>query len=165
MKNQGLTLLEVAVIVVVIGILAALLVPPICGPRRRPRQLACQSNLHQLYKLGTVHASMHKGAWPDATGKDLWLSFRKMVPPLIETDHAGILNCDVLEHELGPDETNYRGPIAAFNRLGPGSPLGGDKPGNHGDEYGGNLLLKDGSVQELAPGDALWKKCRDLLSP
>lgn len=164
MKNPGLTLLEVIVIVVVIAILAALFTP--CFGKMRPgREVACASNLRQLHVLGTVYAKSHQGQWPAATGEDLWLSFRKMVPPLIETDHAGILHCDVLEHELGPEETNYRGPVAAFSRLGLDSPLGADKPGNHGEEYGGNVLLTDGSVQELGPGDALWKKCRDLLSP
>src|SRR5262245_12442810 len=163
MNNRGLTLLEVLVIIVVIGLLAALFLPvSVCRPSRTVR---CLSNLQQLYKLGTVYASTHKGEWPAATGENLWLGFRRMVPPLIEADHAGILHCDDLEHGLGPDETNYRGPVASFGRIGANDPLGGDKPGNHGEEYGGNVLLRDGSVLEAAAGDVLWKKCRELLRP
>jgi len=164
MHNRGLTLLEVLVVIVVIGILAALFIP-CTGGIRPAKAAACQANMQQLYKLGTVYASTHKGEWPAATGEDLWLSFRKTAPPLIETDHAAILHCDVSEAELGPDETNYRGPVLPWKKLAAGDPLAADREGNHGEEYGGNVLFKDGSVREYGAGDPLWKKCREALSP
>jgi hypothetical protein len=164
MHNRGLTLLEVVVILVVIGIVVALFLPMFCGTRH-PRTVACQSNLQQLYKLCTVYAVSHRGEWPAATEENLWLSLRTTKPPLIETDHAGILHCDVLEHELGPDETNYRGPRRSFSKLGAGELLCADREDNHGEGQPINVMHKDGSVLEAAPGDALWKKCREALSP
>jgi len=163
MNHRGLTLLEAVAIIAVICILAAVLLPvSVCCPRR---QVACLSNLQQLYKLGTVYAMSYKGEWPDATGKDLWLSFRKMVPPLIAEEHASLLHCSVLDHELGPDETNYWGPLAPFKRLGIADPLGGDTPGNHGEEYGGNVLFKDGSVQEWERDHPRWKEYATRPTP
>jgi type II secretory pathway pseudopilin PulG len=150
MNHRGLTLLEVVVIVVVIAILAGLIVPPFCGEgMRRAKATNCAHNLGQLYKLGTVYASTHKGEWPSETGDDLWLSFTKTVPPLIDATTIEILACPVLGEEIRPGETHYRGPQLPWSKLKSSDPLGGDKVGNHGDGVGGNVLYKDGSVMEL----------------
>lgn len=163
MNNRGLTLLEVLVIFVVIAILAALLLPVhVCSPRR---DLRCLNNMQQLYTLGTVYATMHRGEWPAATGQDLWLCLRTTKPPLIEDDHAAILHCDVLDHELTVNETNYRGPRLTWAKLGPGDLLSADREGNHGKGESINVMHTDGSVMDASPGDELWKKCRDSLAP
>jgi type II secretory pathway pseudopilin PulG len=159
MNNRGLTLLEVLVIIIVIAILAALLLPISHGHPHK--DLRCLSNLQQLYKVATVYVTTHRGDWPKATGAELWLSFRTMTPPLIEADQAGILHCDVLDHELGTEETNYRGPRVPFKEVPANGPLAADAEGNHGEQFGGNVLL----VLNASAGDALWKKCRDALSP
>ena len=164
MNNRGLTLLEVLAILVVIAILGTLLLPLCCGVRPA-RRASCQNNLHHLHVLGTVYAKSHHSEWPKATGKSLWLSFRTMTPPLIEPDHAAILHCDVQDHDLGPDQTNYRGPRVPFTDLKGNEPLAADAEGNHGEGEGFYVLFKNGSVQNASPGDALWKKCRETLSP
>jgi hypothetical protein len=88
-----------------------------------------------------------------------------MTPPLIEPDHAAILHCDISDHELGPLETNYRGPLLPWKKLTGRDALAADREGNHGESESINVLFKDGSVLEAAPGDALWKKCREALRP
>ena len=149
MNNRGLSLLEVFLVVIVIAILGSLLLPPICGHPTR-RRIACEHNLMQLYKLGVVYSSTHKGEWPEIAGEELWLSFTKTTPPLIPPEHRSILFCPVLgeERETG---TDYLGPKLPWKKLGPQDPLGGDKPGNHGEGESGCVLFKDGRVEEI-PG-------------
>lgn len=163
MNHRGLTLLEVFILVILIGVLCALFVPAIpCGGHRK--SVSCANNLMQLYRLGTIYAATHQKEWPAASGEDLWLSFTRTKPPLIEPEHRSILSCPVLGED-DPGETHYRGPRLPFKGLQSGDPLGADKPGNHGEGYGGNVLLKDGSVRETNVGEPLWKKCVDVLRP
>src|SRR5262249_15442364 len=107
----------------------------------------------------------HKGIWPSARGDELWLSLRRMVPPLIEPDHADLLTCPVLQTKVGPEETHFRGPGIPLGKLGAADPLGADKVDNHGDRYGGNVLLKDGSVQEYEKDHPKWLECATKLAP
>jgi hypothetical protein len=88
-----------------------------------------------------------------------------MVPPLIEQDHVSVLACTVKGEELGPDETDFRGPALPLGKLGAADPLAADKVGNHGELYGGNVLLKDGSVQCYELSHPKWEDCASKLSP
>ena len=140
MHDRGLTLLEVLVVIVVVGILATLLIP--ChGSLRRAKATACGVNLQQLYKLGTVYASTHRGEWPNATGTDLWLTFTRTTPPLIDSDALSLLCCPIRGDDESPGGCHYRGPRVPCKEVGRQEPLGADQDGNHGEEYGGNVLL------------------------
>ena len=164
-RSKGFTLVELLVVIVIIGILSSLLIPAIIHAIFTTKVTACANNQRQLYQLGTVYATSHKGNWPSARGEELWLSLRRMVPPLIEADHAAILACQVKGEELGPDETDFRGPALSWSKIGAADPIGADKVGNHGDEHGGNVLLRDGSVQNYEKSDVKWTDCATKLAP
>jgi prepilin-type N-terminal cleavage/methylation domain-containing protein len=164
-RRSGFTLIELLVVIVIIGILSSLLFPAITHALDAAHKTACANNQSQLYKLGTVYATSHKGNWPSARGEELWLSLLRMVPPLIEEGHIAILACPKKGEDPGPDATDFRGPGLPWGKIGAAGPIGADKVGNHGDEQGGNVLLKDGSVQHYDKLDPLWVDCDSKLSP
>jgi prepilin-type N-terminal cleavage/methylation domain-containing protein len=164
-RRGGFTLVELLVVIVIIGILSSLIVPAIIHALFRAKVTACAHNQRQLYQLGTVYSSSHKGNWPSARGEELWLSLRRMVPPLIEVEQSEVLACPATGVELGSEETHFRGPAAPFGKLGAVDPLGADKEGNHREENGGNVLLRDGSVQEYGKSEPKWVDCAAKLSP
>lgn len=166
MNRKGLTLLEVFMIVVVIGVLVALFVPWIGGGGHPcVRTINCANNLRQLYKLGTVFAASHKGEWPSAKGADFWLYLTRTKPPLIEEEWMEIFACPIRDETLNPGETDYLGPLIPWSQLKPSDPIAADKPGNHGPNENINVLLKDGSVLEIGPDDPFWKKYANVLGP
>jgi type II secretory pathway pseudopilin PulG len=164
MNNKGLTLLEVAVIIVLIAVLAAVFLPPVCPGMINARRTACQSNLHQLYQLGSIHASTHPGEWPSLEDGGYWMSLTKTQPPLLQRDEFEVLLCPVNQEEWR-GHSDYRSSRLPWRSLKPVDILGADKPGNHGPEEGGNALFKDGSLLELKSTDPRWKACDARLFP
>ena len=164
-RRGGFTLVEMLVVIVIIAILAGLLFPAVAHILFRVRVAHCANNLRQLYQLGSVHATSRKGHWPRERGEALWLSFATSQPPLLEEDHLEVLRCAVLGEPYAPGACDYRGPKDAVIRLRPVDPIGADKPGTHGEGYGGNVVRRDGSVVEVGLDEKLWLDGEAKLSP
>ena len=156
MNRKGLTLLEILLVVIVIGVLAALLLPS-QGGTHCGKLLSCGHNMAQLYKVAMVSPNQ------DALMREGWVFLTRLKPPIIDSEAREILACPLRGVGLGPDECDYRSPRIPISKLGPSDPVAADKPGNHGDGQTINVLLKDGRILEAEPGDPLWKRCEELL--
>lgn len=151
-KKSTLTCLIVGLCVgvggfVVLGILAALLLPAIARATERAKVTSCANNLRQLWTLQQTYASQFGGRekdFPTETGSAFWLKLTQTTPPLLDSSEADVLLCPCKDPGKKCD---YAGPSQPIKSLQLADPAGGDLKRNH--KSGGNILRKDGSIHEL----------------
>jgi prepilin-type N-terminal cleavage/methylation domain-containing protein len=149
-RDRGLTAIELMVVIVVIGIAAAVTVPAILRGSRNDLLVRCESNLRAL---GRADADARaKGHPPQGAGRAYWAS-------LVQPEQAAMTVCPLSGH------SHYRGPKGDFSQLPPNAPIGADAPGSHGAGQGGFVLLKSGEVRAVREGDRLWQDAAHLLGP
>lgn len=157
-QHEGFTLVELLVVIVIIGILAALVLPAIAEAMYEARVTACASNLNQLWKMQHIYMSRYGTSMkimPPYTGGQFWRALEETPTPLL--DDPTLLICPVRgDGQVG--DLDYLGPATPVGRLRPREPVGGDfmdGPVNHNRDEKGNFLFKNGSV--LTVGQEEWE--------
>lgn len=155
MNRRGLSLLELIVVIVIIGVLAALLLPTGHRSVHNAKVTRCSNNLSMLWKMqhNYVASFGHHSGMPRETGEDFWLKLSRPPTVLIGESLMEIYECPL---EGSSDGCDYRGPSGNVNTYEDRDPVGADVDGNHGAGSGGNVLLRAGDVQTVGPSDALW---------
>lgn len=158
-NRGGLTFVEVLVVIVIVGILAALLIPHMFRRGRYDRRITiCANNLSQLWKMENIYRSKFGGRlklmYP-GTGKDFWLHMMSTQPPLIESSLIDVYYCPAQESKA--EGTHYLGPKSDVNDLKDEDVVGCDVS-EHETSGGGNVLRKSGDVC------VYWDEFKELQS-
>ena len=139
-RDAGITIVEVAAAITIVGIIVALLVPAWMRSARFEKVLACQGNLRTLHQA----ASKAPAPGADELGRAYWVRLTKTSPPLVS---AETLRCPLVHHPEAP-ACQYFGPTSDPAKFDAKDPIGCDMPPNHSEDggQGGNILLKSGEV-------------------
>jgi type II secretory pathway pseudopilin PulG len=162
-------MVELLVVIVIIGAVAALLIPAIAKAVRNARMTTCLNNLVQLWKMQHNYmVQFGAGEMPLETGGAFWTKLTQTTPPMIDASGKDIFTCQLISTPLPYGQTNYMGPGSNVNQegaYGDADPVGCDKAANHSAEDGYNVLRKSGDVQTVGSTDPLWLSAQAKCIP
>ena len=90
LRKSGFTLVEILVVVVLLGILAAIVVPHFTGASNETRTSALSTNLHRIRSQIEYYKIQHKDQLPAATGETADDFLRRMTTRTDVDGNVGI---------------------------------------------------------------------------
>lgn len=162
MRRKAFTLIELLVVIVIIGVLAALIMPAIGMARESGRRSLCVSNMRQCYMWLTIYADEHNGKFPISSNPSDFDLSSAPYPSYIED--YGILICPGskdtkwVSGQFLPNNVSYMYNNANLDVDSQSDiPLGADKVANadlatlsqddNHKTYGVNVMYVDGHVR------------------
>ncbi|MBI4565831.1 MAG: type II secretion system protein [Planctomycetes bacterium] len=155
---SGFSLVELLIVIMILGLAAALVVPSAVRAARNERVRTCASNLRHLWQ-SMNEARQARGQWPEARGARFWGALAEGPNAAIEPD-SPILRCP-----WSSERISYRGPRGDVDALVETDPMGADTPGDHGQGQGGTVLQKSGAVRIARETDPLWSAAAERTTP
>ncbi len=163
-NGRGVTLLEILIVAVIIGILATLLFPVVSTLRARAQRVQCMANLRNLYVAADLYVQQN-GSWPqigeedsDSGEQDYARRWINALAPFGPTQKTWI--CPTIQNLLGnpdlsdPQNVRVDYVASAFDdkpitpHRWPRQPWFAEVGDVHGN---GNLLVfADGSISDLS---------------
>ena len=135
---------------ILVSLLALMLVFFVSMKRESGEEL-CRANLTVLGMAIRVGELPNSPKW-DGMGRGREFFFNQPKWPTYQQRDVDLF-CPVKGTHR---ECDYRGPAKPLREIRSDEPMAADRPGNHGPDKGGNVLLKTGAVHTVGKNDALW---------
>jgi hypothetical protein len=161
MTAPRFTLANLMAFILVFGVSGALLVN-ISRSIHRSRVMECQTNLRHLWQGQFNEAARGTnnccGPLKTQIGGNYWVKLQISARPVV--DRYERFFCPLSGERVVEGRTSYRGPYRNVHKLDDQDIVGADKEGHHGTGFGGNVLVKEGAIFEVAESDPAWIRAR-----